>query len=140
MSKVPDWVFICLFPFTGSQSVHSATLPEDTPYLLLEDLHYNQTRSNAPSLTQSNTHSVQHTRTDTLVPAETHVEIPSATDTEISTHLQLEIHSDWLTVSNAHSTEHTDTESDTHSGTHTHMLVQLQQVSAVQAANTERYV
>ncbi|XP_060899770.1 ADAMTS-like protein 2 isoform X1 [Labrus mixtus] len=96
-----------LLSFPGSQSVPSAALPEDAPYLLLEELHYNQTHLYTHSLTQSNTHSVNHTLTDT------HVDTPSSTDTKVHT------------------------VPDTHSDTHTAVLVQLHQVSAVQAAGTE---
>ncbi|XP_042353879.1 ADAMTS-like protein 2 isoform X2 [Plectropomus leopardus] len=124
-----------VLPLPGSQSVHSAALPEDAPYLLLEDLHYNQTHSNTHSLTQSNTHSGINTLTDRHSAAGTHVKTPSATDTEIHTHPQLEIHSDMLTATDTHSVTHTET--GTHSHTHTGILVQLQQVPAVQAANTE---
>lgn len=134
-------VFICLYPFTGSQSVHPAVpaaRPEDAPYLLPGDLHYNQTHSNKHSLTQSNTHSVKQTLTDSHSPAGTHVEILSATDAELDTDAQLEIHSDMHTVTDTHSAR-TEAESGTHSDTNTAILVQLQQVSAVQAANTERY-
>ncbi|XP_073348255.1 ADAMTS-like protein 2 isoform X4 [Pagrus major] len=114
-----------LLSFPGSQSVHSAELPEDAPYLLLEDLHHNQT--------QSNTHSVKHTLTDPHSPAETQVDMLSATDTELDADPRLELHSDILTVTDTHSVVHTETQTDTH----TAILVQLQQVSAVQAANTE---
>lgn len=114
-----------LHPITGSQHVHSAELPEDIPYLLLEDLHHNQT--------QLNTHSVKHTLTDPHSPAEIHVEM-SATHTELETDPQLEMRSDVLIVAETHSVAHTDTQT----GTHTAILVQLQEVSAVQAANTER--
>lgn len=130
---------MCLYLLTGSQSVHTAALPEDASYLLLEDLHYNQTQSNTHSFTHSNTHSVEHTLTDPHAAVETHVQTLSATDTEIHTHPQLEIHSDLLTVTDTHSVTHTETETGTHSHTHTTILVQLQQVPAVQAANTERY-
>ncbi|XP_049455336.1 ADAMTS-like protein 2 isoform X1 [Epinephelus fuscoguttatus] len=126
-----------VLPFPGSQSVHTAALPEDASYLLLEDLHYNQTQSNTHSFTHSNTHSVEHTLTDPHAAVETHVQTLSATDTEIHTHPQLEIHSDLLTVTDTHSVTHTETETGTHSHTHTTILVQLQQVPAVQAANTE---
>ncbi|XP_045907658.1 ADAMTS-like protein 2 isoform X3 [Micropterus dolomieu] len=113
-----------ILPFPGSEvSVHTAALPEDAPYLLLEDLHYNQTHSNTRSLTQS----VKHTLTDSHSPAETHVETLSATDPQLR--------SDALTVTDTHSV--TRTESGTHSDTRTAILVQLQQVSAVQAAHTE---
>ncbi|KAK1875253.1 ADAMTS-like protein 2, partial [Dissostichus eleginoides] len=88
-------------------------LPEDAPYLLLEDLHYNQTHLHTHSLTQSNTHSVEHTLPDPLSLAQT------------------ETHSDMLT--DTHSATHTERES----GTHTGVLVQLQQGPSVQAANTE---
>ncbi|XP_063742587.1 ADAMTS-like protein 2 [Eleginops maclovinus] len=93
--------------------VSSAALPEDAPFLLLEDLHYNQTHLHTHSLTQSNTHSVDHTLTDPLSLAQT------------------DTHSDMLT--DTHSVTHTERES----GTHTGLLVQLQQGPAVQAANTE---
>ncbi|XP_038574878.1 ADAMTS-like protein 2 isoform X4 [Micropterus salmoides] len=113
-----------ILPLPGSEvSVHTAALPEDAPYLLLEDLHYNQTHSNTRSLTQS----VKHTLTDSHSPAETHVETLSATDPQLR--------SDALTVTDTHSV--TRTESGTHSDTRTAILVQLQQVSAVQAAHTE---
>ncbi|XP_022617587.1 ADAMTS-like protein 2 [Seriola dumerili] len=97
-SATDDNTLVLSFP--GSQSIHSAALPEEAPYLLLEDLHYNQTTSNTHSFTESNAYSVKHTLTDPQSPAETHME-----------------------------TVHPDT--------HTAILVQLQQVSAVQAANTE---
>ncbi|XP_023253989.1 ADAMTS-like protein 2 [Seriola lalandi dorsalis] len=97
-SATDDNTLVLSFP--GSQSIHSAALPEEAPYLLLEDLHYNQTTSNTHSFTESNGYSVKHTLTDPQSPAETHME-----------------------------TVHPDT--------HTAILVQLQQVSAVQAANTE---
>ncbi|XP_030607943.1 ADAMTS-like protein 2 isoform X3 [Archocentrus centrarchus] len=85
--------------FPGSdQSVHSA---EEAPYLLLEDLHYNHTRSN--------THSAKHTLTDQPSQADTRVETVAAADTH----------------------------SETDSGGHTAILVELQQVLEVQAANTE---
>ncbi|XP_036941017.1 ADAMTS-like protein 2 isoform X2 [Acanthopagrus latus] len=113
-----------LLSFPGSQSVHSAELPEDIPYLLLEDLHHNRT--------QLNTHSVKHTLTDPHSPAETHVEM-SGIDTELDNDPQLEMHSDMLTVTETHSVTHTEAQR----GTHIAILVQLQQVSAVQAANTE---
>lgn len=58
-------------PFTGEQSVHSA---EEAPYLLLEDLHYNHTRSN--------THSAKHTLTDQPSEAETRVETAADTHSE----------------------------------------------------------
>lgn len=125
--------FICFYPFTGSQSVHSAALPEDAPYLLLEDLHYNHTHSDTHSLTQSNTHSVKHTLAEPQSPAETRVQTSSATDTETHSDPQLEM----LTVTDTHSVTHPET--GTHSDTPAAVLVQLQQVPAVQAANTERY-
>lgn len=104
-----------LLPFPG-QSVHSAVLPDDAPYLLLENLQLNQTHSNTHSLTQSNTHSVpqSHSHSEST-------EKLSTTDT------------DTLTV------KEIQTEGDTHSDSHSAILVQLQQVSAVQAVNTERY-
>ncbi|XP_041659706.1 ADAMTS-like protein 2 isoform X2 [Cheilinus undulatus] len=100
-----------LLSFPGSHSVPAASLPEDAPYLFLEELHYNQTQINTHSLTQSNTHSINYTNTDA------HVETPSSTDKEIHT----KIH----------------TESDTHLDAHPAVVVRLQQVSAVQAAGTE---
>ncbi|XP_051809516.1 ADAMTS-like protein 2 isoform X3 [Acanthochromis polyacanthus] len=102
-----------LLSFPGSQSVLSAALPDDAAYVLLEDLHHNQT--------QSNTHTVQHTLTHP--PAETHAETLAASDAEIQP--------DTLTVTDTRSVVHAETEA------HTGMLVQLQQVSAVPAANTE---
>nr|XP_020444059.1 ADAMTS-like protein 2 isoform X2 [Monopterus albus] len=102
-----------MLSFPGSQSVHSAALPEETPYLVLEGLQHNQTGSS--------THSAKHTLTDTHSPEETHMKTMSSADTETHTG----VHSDMLT------------DTDTHSDTHTTILVQLQQVSAVQAANTE---
>ncbi|XP_068426651.1 ADAMTS-like protein 2 isoform X3 [Clinocottus analis] len=110
-------------PLLGSQSVLSAALPEDAPYLLLEDLHYNQTHSN--------THSVESTHTDPHLPAETHVQTMS--DIETQTDPQMEM----LTITDTHSVRQTETESGPHSDTHTAILVQLQQVPAVHAANTE---
>ncbi|CAJ1087342.1 ADAMTS-like protein 2 [Xyrichtys novacula] len=92
-----------LLSYPGSQSAH----PEDTPYLLIDEIHYNHTHS----LTQSNKHSVKHTLSDT------HMVIPFATDRDR--------HSDM------------DTVPDTHSDTHTSDPVRLQQVSAAQAADTE---
>lgn len=126
---------ICLYPYTGSQSVHSEALPEDAPYLLLEDLHYNQTHSNTHSLTHSN--SVKHALTDPHCPTETQAETLSATGSETHIDPQVEIHPDMLTVTDTHSVAHTET--GTNSDTHTAILVKLQQVSAVHAANTERY-
>ncbi|XP_023146487.2 ADAMTS-like protein 2 isoform X2 [Amphiprion ocellaris] len=106
-----------LLSFPGSQSVHPAALPDDASYVLLEDLHHNQT--------QSNTHTVKHTLTDSQ--PQTHAETLAASDTEG----RVEIHLDTLTVTDTHSVAETQTD------THTAILVQLQQVSAVQAANTE---
>ncbi|XP_056280131.1 ADAMTS-like protein 2 isoform X4 [Pseudoliparis swirei] len=65
-------------PLLGSPSVHSAAQqPEDAPYLLLEDLHYNHTHSNThsvdgpltdpPADTATDTHSVTHTDTHTAI-------------------------------------------------------------------------
>lgn len=88
---------ICLCPFTGSPSVHSAG---GAPYLLLEDLPYNDT------------HSVDGPPTDPHSPAESH-SLTSDTDPQLEK----------LTVTD----------------THTAIVLQLQQVPAVQAANTERY-
>lgn len=121
--------FLC--PFTGSQSVHSAALPEEAPYLLLKNLQYNQTHSNTHSLTQSNTYSVKHTLKDPHSPSETHAETLSSTDTET--------HSDTFKVTDTLSATHIEIEPDKNSDTHTVILVQLQQVSAVKTANTERY-
>nr|XP_046263593.1 ADAMTS-like protein 2 isoform X3 [Scatophagus argus] len=115
-----------LLSFPGSQSVHSAALPEDTAYLLLENLHYNQTPSHTHTLAQSNTHSSKHALSDSHSRAETNVET-SAKDIKLDPDPQLEIHSD----TDTHSAGHTE------SGTHTAILVQLQQVSAVEAANAE---
>ncbi|XP_026229570.1 ADAMTS-like protein 2 isoform X2 [Anabas testudineus] len=112
-------------PGYRGQSVQSAVLPKEPPFLLLEDLHHNQTDSSTHSLTESNTHTFKHTIIDHHLPAEAHVETLSSTNTEI--------HSDLLTVTDPHFVKHTKQESDTH----TAILVQLQQVSAVQAANTE---
>ncbi|XP_068197686.1 ADAMTS-like protein 2 isoform X2 [Antennarius striatus] len=122
-----------LLSFPGSQSVQ----PEDDSYLLLEDFRYNQTHSHTHSLTQSNTHTLRQTLTDPHSPAESHVDKLSATDKDVDTGLQLEIHSDVLTVADTHSVVHTNTESSTHSSPRTAISVQLQQVSAVQAANAE---
>ncbi|XP_028283364.1 ADAMTS-like protein 2 isoform X2 [Parambassis ranga] len=83
------------------------SFPEDAPYLLLEDLHFNHTHS----LTQSNTHSQ----------AEASVGTQATTDTEL------------IIQPDTHTVAHTQTET----GTNTAILVQMQQVSAVQAANTE---
>lgn len=69
-----------LLSYPGSQSVR----PEDTPYLLTEDIHPNQTHF----LTQSNTHSAKHTLTGT------HVVTASAKDTGI--------HSNTHTVPDTH--------------------------------------
>lgn len=80
---------------------------------------------------------MKHTPADPHSPADTHVETSSAA--ELDTDPQLEIHSDVLSVTDTHSAAHTETESGAHSDTHAAILVQLQQVSAVQAANTERY-
>ncbi|XP_047444458.1 ADAMTS-like protein 2 isoform X2 [Mugil cephalus] len=122
-STADDNTLVLTFP--GSQSVHSPALSEDAPYLLLEDLHYNHT--------QSNTHSVKHTLTVLHSQAETHVETLPATDTEIHTDSRLEMHPHMLTATDAQSVAHAEAET----GTHAAILVQLQQVSAVQAANTE---
>uniref|UniRef100_A0A4W6G6F7 Si:ch211-267e7.3 n=1 Tax=Lates calcarifer TaxID=8187 RepID=A0A4W6G6F7_LATCA len=124
--------------YPGSQSVQSAPLPEEAPYMLLEDLQYNQT-TNTHHPTQSNTYSAKHTLTDSdpHSPAQTHVETVSSADTETHKDTQLEIHSDMLTVTDTHSVTHIEMEPGKHSDTHTAILVQLQQVSAVQAANTE---
>ncbi|XP_077954885.1 ADAMTS-like protein 2 isoform X5 [Gasterosteus aculeatus] len=82
-------------PVLGSPSVHSAG---GGPYLLLEDLHYNDT------------HSVDGPPTDPHSPAESH-SLTSDTDPQLEK----------LTVTD----------------THTAIVLQLQQVPAVQAANTE---
>lgn len=119
------FTYSCLF--TGSQSVHSAALPEDTSYLLLEDLQHNQTHS----LTQSNTHSVKHTLTDARLQVETHIEALPPADT------QLEAHPDLHATIDIHRETDMQSHSDSHS--HTAVLVKLQQVSEVQAVNTERY-
>ncbi|XP_056246450.1 ADAMTS-like protein 2 isoform X2 [Seriola aureovittata] len=134
-SATDDNTLVLSFP--GSQSIHSAALPEEAPYLLLEDLHYNQTTSNTHSFTESNGYSVKHTLTDPQSPAETHMETVSSTDTDTHTDTQLELHPDMLTVTDTHSVIHIETEPGRHPDTHTAILVQLQQVSAVQAANTE---
>uniref|UniRef100_A0A3B4TEV5 Si:ch211-267e7.3 n=1 Tax=Seriola dumerili TaxID=41447 RepID=A0A3B4TEV5_SERDU len=134
-SATDDNTLVLSFP--GSQSIHSAALPEEAPYLLLEDLHYNQTTSNTHSFTESNAYSVKHTLTDPQSPAETHMETVSSTDTDTHTDTQLELHPDMLTVTDTHSVIHIETEPGRHPDTHTAILVQLQQVSAVQAANTE---
>ncbi|XP_019969253.1 ADAMTS-like protein 2 isoform X3 [Paralichthys olivaceus] len=132
-STADENTLVLAFPgsSTGSQSVHSATLPEEAPYLLLDTIQYNQTHSNTHTLTQSNTYSVTHTLTEPHSPAETQADTLSPLDSGTHTDTQLEIHSD------THSITHTETEPVTHSDTHTAILVQLQQVSAVQAANTE---
>lgn len=121
----------------GSLSVQSAALVEDNaPYMLLEDLQYNQTHTDTD--TQSNTHSVKHIATDPHTQAETQVEIVSATDRETHTDTQTEtrpgVHRDTHAATDAHPLS----QHDTHSDTHTANLLQLQQVSAVQAASTER--
>lgn len=129
-------VFISLYPLTGSQNVGPAVpaaLPEDTPFLLLGDIHYNETHSHKHPLTQSNTH-VKQTLTDSLSPAGTRVETSSARDAELVADTQSEIHSDMRTDTDPQSAQ-----TEAESGAHTAILVQLQQVSAVQAANTERY-
>ncbi|XP_035027385.2 ADAMTS-like protein 2 isoform X2 [Hippoglossus stenolepis] len=118
-STVEENTLVLSFP----GSVHSAALPEEAPYLLLEELQHNQTHSNTHTLTQSNTYSVTHTLPEPHSPAETQADTLSPTDPETHTDTQLEIHS--------------ETELVPHSDTHTAILVQLQQVSAVQAANTE---
>lgn len=123
LSKKSTFSYVC--PFAGSQSVHSAALPEDTAYLLLEDLQHNQTHS----LMQSNTHSVKHTLADPHSQAETHAETLPHADTRLDTH------PDTLAVTDTHAVPRKETDGDSH----TAVLVQLQQVSAVQAANTERY-
>lgn len=131
-----------MYLFTGSQSVHPAgpaARPDDAPYLLVEDLHYNQTHSNKHLITQSNTHSVKQTLTDSHSAAGAHLETLSATDADLDTHPQLEIYSDMLPVTDTQSVGQTETESASRSDTNKAILVQLQQVSAVQAANTERY-
>ncbi|XP_058498964.1 ADAMTS-like protein 2 isoform X2 [Solea solea] len=102
-STTDDNTLILTFP--GSQSIHPAVLPEEDPYLLLEELQFNQTHSNIHSLTQSNTYGVKRTLT------ELHSAAAAAT--------------------------HADTVSSMDAVTHTGAVVQLQQVSAVQAANTE---
>lgn len=105
-------------------------MPEETPYLVLEDLHCNQTHSNAQSLTETN----EHTHTDPQSHAETHLETLSPPDTDT----QMERQPDVLRASDADSVAHIETEPGTHSDTHTAIVVQLHQVSAAQAANTER--
>ncbi|XP_069029358.1 ADAMTS-like protein 2 [Embiotoca jacksoni] len=132
-STANDNTLVLSFP--GGQSVRSPALPEDVPYspLLLEGLHYNQTQSNTHSLIQSNTHSLKHTIADPHSQSETHVEMLASRDTDIHTVSQLEMHSDMLTVTDTHSMAHAETDV----GSHAAILVQLQQVSAVQAANTE---
>ncbi|KAM9323062.1 ADAMTS-like protein 2 [Pholidichthys leucotaenia] len=109
-----------LLSYPGSRSAQSAVRTEDTPYLLLEDLLYNHT--------QSNTRTGTHALTDPVSQAGTYVGSPAAADTQIHTDLQM---TDLLTVKDTHSV--TQSEADTHAV----VLVQLQQVSAVQAANTE---
>lgn len=110
--------FVC--PFTGSQSVHPAVPadhPEDAPYLLLEDLHHNRTHSSKQSVPQSSIRSAKQTLSDSHSPVG-----PGAgreTDMQIQSDLLPDTH--------------------TESATNTAVLVQLQHVSAVQAANTERY-
>ncbi|XP_040000317.1 ADAMTS-like protein 2 isoform X2 [Xiphias gladius] len=126
-STADDNTLVLSFP--GSQSVHSAALPEEAPYLLLKNLQYNQTHSNTHSLTQSNTYSVKHTLKDPHSPSETHAETLSSTDTET--------HSDTFKVTDTLSATHIEIEPDKNSDTHTVILVQLQQVSAVKTANTE---
>lgn len=131
-----------MYLFTGSQSVQPAgpaAQPDDAPYLLVEDLHFNQTHSNKHLITQTNTHSVKQTVTDSHTAAEAHLETLSSTDAGLDKHPQLEIYSDMLPVTDTQSFGQRDTESISHSNTNKAILVQLQQVSAVQAANTERY-
>ncbi|XP_053294017.1 ADAMTS-like protein 2 [Pleuronectes platessa] len=126
-STVDENTLVLSFP----GSVHSAALPEEAPYLLLEELQYNQTHSNTHTLTQSNKYSVTHTLPEPHSPAETQADTLSPADSETHTDTQLEKHSD------THSVTHTETELVPHSDSPTAILVQLQQVSAVQAANTE---
>ncbi|XP_026168807.1 ADAMTS-like protein 2 isoform X2 [Mastacembelus armatus] len=105
--------------------IHSASLPDETPYLLLEDLQHNQT--------DANTYTVKHTLNDT----NSHLEISASADKETHTGMLLDIHSDMLTVTETHSVKLMETEPGTHSDSYTAIMVQLSQVSAVQAANTE---
>lgn len=135
------WDVNYLYLFTGSKSVNPAppvSQPEDTPYLLHQDLHYNQTHLNQHSLTLSNTHSVKQTLADAHSSVEKHVEILSATDAQLDTDAQLEIHLDRVTATDTHSSQR-EAVPGTSSDKGTAILVQVQQVSAVHAANTERY-
>lgn len=117
MSNISHSVYF-LYPFTGSHPAVPADHPEDAPYLLLEDLHHNRTHSSKQSLPQSSIHSAKQTLSDSYSPVGT----GAGRDTD------MQIQSDMLT--DTHSAAQTEAES---------VLVQLQQVSAVQAANTERY-
>lgn len=69
---------------------------------------------------------------------EKHVEILSATDAQLDTDAQLEIHLDRVTAIDTHSSQR-EAVPGTSSDKGTAILVQVQQVSAVHAANTERY-
>ncbi|XP_067331422.1 ADAMTS-like protein 2 isoform X2 [Channa argus] len=131
-SSADDNTLVLSFP--GGQHVHSSALREETPFLLQENVHYNQTDSNTHSLTRSNAHMVKHKLTDTHLQAETRVETSSK---EIHTGTQQEIQSHMQAVPDTHFVKHIKKEPGTHSDTHTAILVQLQQVSAAQAANTE---
>lgn len=138
--NLPEFISSC--PFTGSQNVGPAVpaaLPEDAPYLLLGDTHHNETHStHKHPLAQPNTHAAKQTLTDSLSPAGTRVELSSAGDAELVADTRLETHSDMRADTDPQSAP-TEAESGAHSRTDTAILVQLQQVSAAQAANTERY-
>lgn len=119
-----------MFVHSGAQSVRSAALPKEPTFLLMEDPHHNHTDSSTHSLTKSNTHTAKHPITDAHTPT------LSPSDTQTHAAAQSQTDSDTLTDStDGHLVKHSQQEADTH----TAVLVHVQQVSAVQAASTERY-
>lgn len=106
----------------GSQSVHPAARPEDSPYLLQEDLQNNQTQSDKHSGTQP----VEETTT--RIDIQNVSESANRSDSERA----LESGSDLPTITVTH------LQSGAHSDANSTKLVRILQISAVHKGHTER--
>lgn len=127
-------------PLAGSQGglpADPASRPKDA-LLPRHDSHHNQSQRNQHSLAHSNTYPVKQTVGDSRSPLEKSVEILSATEARLDSDARAEVHVDGVTIAGTHSSQReaaTGTSSDKSAA----VLVQVQQVSAVHTANTERY-
>ncbi|XP_041847264.1 ADAMTS-like protein 2 isoform X2 [Melanotaenia boesemani] len=123
-------------PSAYRQSVHSATRPEDASYLLLENLHHNQTHRPTHTKTLSvkqtptpkDTSSITETAVQTMAIKETQTDSHSDVKTETRLDIQTETNSELQTEthSDIHTERHLDIQTERHSDVQTERRSDIQ--------------